>query len=1099
MAHYRFRPPPKPDRLPEWTLLVANTLSTPRVNAAIDPPLGRHDFSAGHDNNILSFSMGESDMRVGLFSKETSCSVCTKHTKGCPLTTGSGRLSVRWFAGSFVVLLCGLVSGCNSHHASETTVEQTAGPTKMSPVESLDEAIQRREWTRAKEFCDGALIARPTDPDVVSQVALVKAFTGEKREAALLLGEAAKLSGFEPDTRVDNAVATLLDVGELYSAIELLESSLAVHPENDRQRRTLVGFLAEAQQTRRLQPHLQKLIENRSFDFPLLISLTDTSTRRLSERTASMIMKRNPSDHRIRLADAFLALYRHDTERAVVQLKEIILHHPDFAPAHAMLGQALSGASRWDEIMDWSEACPENCLEYADYWLTIGDYAAHRGQISESIRAYWEATRRDPNRLPAWDKLRLAILQARNQSAENQATGDAGNRSVELVDNENPDDLNTITEHAERLIRLRDRFNQYTARDVKRQTDAVQVAQSLFELGRVWEAEAWSAAATTIKASPSDQLDALRKKIIAKLRSRPEWIAKDISALQLDFSSLPIPSFDRARRPPERSIERLAVASTSHYKMREQSVAWGLESVGAKNNPTNARLAALIRSTGVGGGAIDFDADGRPDLMMMSAGGTMLKNDSMPNALLRNLGDRFVPTNAVSGVGDTGFGQGVAVGDFNEDGFADLFVANLGFNRLLRNNGDGSFTDCTERLQGDLRRWSTSGSFVDVNGDAITDLLIANYCEPVANLDQACPNDQGELGPCHPLKFPADHDQFFVGTGDGGLSNTTDDWVGEVTPGRGLGIVSGALDGERLGIFVANDMSRNKFFSRTDGASTKLIDSASIRGVGVDGQTRAQASMGIASSDFDLDGDLDFYVTGFAREYNVYYEQILPGVWKDETSTYNLSQPTLDMIGFGTEAIDLDNNGIDEIIVTNGHIGDFQDPEAPPYELPLQIFSRDASGYFALVDDDSWGDYFRSPHVGRALWTSDVNRDGRTDVLITHSYEQVRLLINETEDPNHLVAFRLVATTSSRDAIGAVIRFRVGQTARTLWMLSGDGYFCSNEKTLIAGLGSETEISDVSVQWPGGVVTRLGDLAADRQYLIVQDQHEAFELHRYER
>ncbi|MEL6109399.1 MAG: CRTAC1 family protein, partial [Planctomycetota bacterium] len=390
----------------------------------------------------------------------------------------------------------------------------------------------------------------------------------------------------------------------------------------------------------------------------------------------------------------------------------------------------------------------------------------------------------------------------------------------------------------------------------------------------------------------------------------------------------------------------------------------------------------------------------------------------------------------------------------------------------------------------------TSAAFVDADGDSITDLFLTQYCEAVAHLDKACPDENGVQGPCHPMTFSGDFDQFFRGTGSGGFADATERWVGKPVAGRGLGIVAGALDNKRFGAFVANDMTRNSYYSFDEQTGDRLADSATARGVAVDGRSQTQASMGIAASDFDHDGDLDLYVTGFGHEYNIYYEQVIPGVWQDETAKLGLIEPTLAFVGFGAQAIDLDNDGIDEILVTNGNIGKFKTPGADRYEQPFQVFRRAADGGFDLLKDDAWGEYFASDHVGRTVWTSDVDRDGRLDAVVTHTREEIGLLMNESDDENHRIGFQLVATQCSRDAVGAIIRFRVGGKQRTLWRLAGDGYFCSNEKILLAGIGTAEEVTDVTVTWQDGSVEQFESLAGDARYLIVQGQGE-FKLDQY--
>ena len=977
--------------------------------------------------------------------------------------------------------------GCESEkNAKESEPQQSnSSATRQDPKALLEAAIIAKDWQRADKHANAALIAYPGDPDLLTKVAQVNALCDRKRDAAKLLVEAATIANYQPRSRLDLAIRALIDVGEIYLAIELLDQFIQANPDQDQYRRMLVGFLAEVQRTELLGPHLKALIQHRAFDLTLLSAVTDTSSRRLSEQTSSRLMQRNPNDHRVRLADAYLYLHRRDSARAGDVLEDIVQRHPNFAPAHAMYGQALALGQRWNELPAWFESTPPESDQLADYWLTLGDAEIKSGNEAAAVHAYWEATKRDANSIAAWDRLRTAIYRLRE--------GDSEFRNAV-----SEEQLQLVSDHANTLLAIIEKFNDFAGQGKVSQRLAAEVASLLMKAGRNWEAEAWSAVATTLDEDPAESLADVRSEIVHQLRLNSNWISETTPARKLNFSFLPKPRFDSHWQGVSKSSIVPQITTHDHLLLSEQSSDWGLAGVGANNNPADGSQVTLSQTTGSGGGAIDFDLDGRPDLLIVNAAGRILATDSTSNELLRNLGTTFLPVSVFAGTGDRGYGQGVAVGDYNEDGFPDLFYANLGKNCLLRNNGDGTFTDCTDVLNDSTgARWSTSACFVDLNRDSISDLVITNYCRADAGVDQTCLTDEGTPTPCHPLKFAAEFDQFFSATKTGQFNNVTDEYVEVSTPGRGLGVVAGTFKGNELGIFVANDMSRNSFYSREAAGSMELVDSAAARGVAVDALARTQASMGIATGDFDLDGDLDLYVTGFGREYNIYYEQIATGIWKDETGKLGLIEPTLPMIGFGTQAIDFDCDGLDELIITNGHIGDFSGPDVPPYALPIQLFRRSSQGKFDLVQDDQWGDYFSSGHVGRALWITDVNRDGRNDFFVSHTHEQVRLIINRSHTQNNRIAFKLVATSCSRDAVGAVIRFECDGQRRTLWRLSGDGYLCSNEKTLLAGLGSAKQISQLTVTWQDGSVDQIGTLDANRQYLITQGQSEAFPLHDY--
>ncbi|MCG8652599.1 MAG: CRTAC1 family protein, partial [Pirellulales bacterium] len=544
----------------------------------------------------------------------------------------------------------------------------------------------------------------------------------------------------------------------------------------------------------------------------------------------------------------------------------------------------------------------------------------------------------------------------------------------------------------------------------------------------------------------------------------------------------------------------------------------GLRFFGRTSDHLDRPGIGLHQTLGCGGGTIDFDLDGWSDLYLLAAGGTPPHRDSAPNLLARNLAGNFQDVTSVSGSGDTGFGQGVAVGDVNQDGFPDLLVLNYGPNTLLINNGDGTFSDVSDRLGVNGDHWSTSGAIADLDGDQLADLVIVNYCAGLEPVTKTCPmSGSEETRSCTPVMFPSELDFFLKTAADGSFVDHTKTWSAiPNVPGRGLGIVAGAFDNRPgVDVFVANDMTNNHFWSRAresragesragesragesragesragDGGPFQLQESAIVLGLGADDRSLAQGSMGIATGDFDLDGDIDFYVTNFDKEYNTYHEQRGAGIWQDRTSVLGLSTPTLPLVGFGTEAVDLDNDGTLELVVTNGHVDIFSRAgQRSVYAQPLQVFHRRASGAFAPLGDTLLGDYGSSPHVGRALWTLDANRDGRVDLVVTHQTEPVALLINESGSPGNWLALRLVGRNCDRDAVGARVQVTAGDRHLTAVKTSGDGYLCSNEKWLRFGLGVQNFTISVKIQWPDGTLEDYAGLSANQELVIVQGE-----------
>jgi hypothetical protein len=306
--------------------------------------------------------------------------------------------------------------------------------------------------------------------------------------------------------------------------------------------------------------------------------------------------------------------------------------------------------------------------------------------------------------------------------------------------------------------------------------------------------------------------------------------------------------------------------------------------------------------------------------------------------------------------------------------------------------------------------------------------------------------------------------------------------------GRGLGLVAGDFDGRgRLSLFVANDTDANFFFqSAPDGRGFR--ETALRCGLAYGDQGRAQSGMGVAAGDFDEDGRLDLLVTNFAREYNALYLQALPGLFSDEIRRSGMAQASLAVLGFGTQALDGDLDGRLDLVVSNGHIQNERAYTGDEYQMPPQFFHGLGGGRFAEAPADGLGPYFAGRYLGRSMARLDWNRDRREDVAISHLDVATSLLLNATANAGHSVALRLVGTTSSRDAIGAIATLQVQGRTIVRHLTAGDGFQASNQRLLVFGLGEETRVDGLTISWPSGLQQQFADLPVDSELLLVEKQ-----------
>ena len=503
----------------------------------------------------------------------------------------------------------------------------------------------------------------------------------------------------------------------------------------------------------------------------------------------------------------------------------------------------------------------------------------------------------------------------------------------------------------------------------------------------------------------------------------------------------------------------------------------------------------------MGSGAALFDADGDGDLDAYlvqggdlepgaGAAGSPARDRLFRNELVETGELRFVDATEDSGIDASGYGMGVAAGDFDGDGRVDLYVTNLGPNQLWRNAGGGRFEDVTAAAEADDPRWSVPATFFDYDGDGMLDLFIANYVDFNLGSQTLCTFGSGEPDYCSPKTYRAEPDRLFRNLGDGGFEQATDRAGLAAEFGNGLGAVPADLDLDgRLDLYVANDGTANQMWMNR--GSGRFENRALFGGSAVNRRGEAEAGMGIGVGDMDGDGDEDFYVTHITGETSTLYLNDGDGLFTDAGMPAGLDTPSLPMTGFGTGWFDFDNDGDLDLLAVNGAVrrldrarsGDAAAARAAAgsdherrFGQPNQLFRNLGGGRFEDVSTLG-GPAFAAYEVSRGAAFGDVDNDGDTDVLITNNNGPARLLLNLTGQDSGWIGLRLVTADSGRDAVGSLVRVRLtdGRTI-TRRVRAAMSYASSSDPRVLFGLGEAT-IEDIRVDWLGGADESFGALS----------------------
>ncbi|MBI4585315.1 MAG: CRTAC1 family protein [Planctomycetes bacterium] len=504
---------------------------------------------------------------------------------------------------------------------------------------------------------------------------------------------------------------------------------------------------------------------------------------------------------------------------------------------------------------------------------------------------------------------------------------------------------------------------------------------------------------------------------------------------------------------------------------------------------------------------IDYDQDGDLDAYLVCAG---YEGKDSRNRLYRNNGDgTFSDVTEESGAGDTGFGMGCAVGDYNLDGSPDLYVTNFGPNALYRNNGDGTFHDVTGEAGVGDARWGMSAAFVDVDEDGLLDLFVTNYMKHPRHEGRPCADAAGRIEYCGPFShFSPDRDTLYLNRGDGSFRDITRQAGMSEMYGYGLGVVCADFNKDgHVDLYVANDLTANQLWLG-DG-SGHFVDRAVELGAAYNQNGQAEASMGVQAEDVDGDAYLDLLVTNLVNETNTLYRGRERGFFEDITFRTGLGEASLPQTGFGMGFFDADHDGDLDLMVTNGRIrrGLRIPGEGPPPPWDLyaeldQFFEHVGEGIKqsenAQREDGRWGFRFvdRSsmaglsflvPHLGRGLALGDYDNDGDVDVLVTACAGRARLLRNDGPKRGHWLVVRAVAKGGKGDVYGARVTVKTKEIRWEREVHPAYSYLSSNDPRLHFGLGGATSC-DVEVRWPDGSRAALKETAVDRILVLEKDK-----------
>ena len=497
----------------------------------------------------------------------------------------------------------------------------------------------------------------------------------------------------------------------------------------------------------------------------------------------------------------------------------------------------------------------------------------------------------------------------------------------------------------------------------------------------------------------------------------------------------------------------------------------------------------LIETMGAGVALFDYDNDGRLDIFVVN--GAPLNDPTPVGTVPQKTGPKYwnrlfhQKTNGTfedatekAGLKGVGYGMGVAVGDYDNDGYEDLYVTAFGGNKLYHNNGDGTFTDVTETAGVAGNGWSTSAAWADLDNDGFLDLVVLRYLQWDFADIWCGEHREGYRSYCHPDTFPAMTPLVYHNNGNGHFTEVSQK-IGFTKPAKGLGVALADYDHDgNIDLYFANDSMVEHLYHNKGNGQFEEIGLASQVAVDADGRT--YAGMGVDFADYNNDGWPDLVVTDLANQRYALYSNEHDGTFSYSSFVTGFAKITMPHSGWGVRFLDYDNDGWKDLLVAQGHDLDTVELNYPNlrYKEPM-LLVRNTGKSFIDVSRES-GDAFQNRWLGRGMAIGDIDNDGRIDAVVTTNDGPIHVLHNETRTSNHWLILNLVGHKSNRDAIGALVKIQTLKGAQFATVTTASSYLSSSDKRVHFGLGPESSVQSLEIRWPSGIMQQLKNVKGDQ-------------------